>query len=128
MKWQKPVMETVQVDVLDEEGNPTGETEPKEQQVHLDEETEISESVVDGVLIEAHKVSVSKPQFTTENVLDSNGELVMREVITQNAKPAEMGFVKNGELTKNVKYSILYMKCVKALGELIERVESLENA
>jgi hypothetical protein len=126
MTWQKPVMEIVQVVVLDEEGNPTDETETKEQQVHLDEETDVAESIVDGVLIAAHKAIVSKPQFTIENVVDSNGEIVMREVITQKAEPAKMDFVKNGEFTKHVKYSILYMKCVKALGELIERVEALE--
>ena len=33
---------------------------------------------------------------------------------------------KEGVLTKSVKYSILYMKAVKALQEAMERIETLE--
>ena len=35
-------------------------------------------------------------------------------------------FVDTGEVTKNMKYSILYMKAVKALQEAMERIETLE--
>jgi uncharacterized membrane protein len=34
--------------------------------------------------------------------------------------------VETGEVTKAVKYSILYMKAIKALQEAMERIEKLE--
>jgi hypothetical protein len=34
--------------------------------------------------------------------------------------------VTNGTVTKEVKYSILYMKAVKALQEAMDRIETLE--
>jgi hypothetical protein len=41
--------------------------------------------------------------------------------------PGEDGkLVKNGEITKGVKTSILYMKAVKALQEAMDRIETLE--
>jgi hypothetical protein len=46
---------------------------------------------------------------------------------TADQDTAEDGsFVDTGEATKTMKYSILYMKAVKALQEAMERIESLE--
>jgi hypothetical protein len=81
--WQKPVMETIQVPVLDEEGKETGETEPKESQKTepFTETVTVAEVVVDGVLIPEHEqtTTTDKPVFTTENVLDQGGNIVYEE-------------------------------------------------
>ena len=36
--------------------------------------------------------------------------------------------IEEGDNIKSVKYSILYMKAIKALQEAMERIEALENA
>ena len=36
--------------------------------------------------------------------------------------------LEEGDSIKTVKYSILYMKAIKALQEAMERIEALENA
>ena len=48
----------------------------------------------------------------------------MSETVTINDK--EFKFEDLGTTTKSVKYSILYMKAVKALQEAMERIETLE--
>jgi uncharacterized protein YlbG (UPF0298 family) len=47
---------------------------------------------------------------------------------TPDQDTAEDGsFGDAGEVTKNIKYSILYMKAVKALQEAMTRIETLES-
>jgi hypothetical protein len=52
-------------------------------------------------------------------------------VIAQELEETSAGLIddtydKEGVLTKSVKYSILYMKAIKALQEAMERIETLE--
>ena len=39
----------------------------------------------------------------------------------------EVGFHESGSMVKSAKYSILYMKAVKALQEAMTRIETLET-
>jgi hypothetical protein len=56
-------------------------------------------------------------------VLDENGEPILNEDGTPQTTTERQ---ETGEVTKSVKYSILYMKAVKALQEAMERIEVLE--
>jgi hypothetical protein len=74
-------------------------------------------------------VTVRKFSLKTDNLDAPN----MIGVIAQELESADMtGLIEvsnnteTGELYKGVKYSILYMKAVKALQEAMERIESLE--
>jgi hypothetical protein len=80
-------------------------------------------------------LTVRKYSMKTDNLDAPN----MLGVIAQEVEAAGMGglvyespdFDKDmndlGTVTKQVNYSILYMKAVKALQEAMERIESLEN-
>lgn len=93
--------EQVEVPVLDAYGNPVYKTEEVEQQV-LDEN---GEPVVDedgNPVMETVTVTTEQPETRTEQRL-------------------------TGTVTKSVKYSVLYMKAIKALQEAMERIEALEG-
>jgi hypothetical protein len=57
------------------------------------------------------------------SVLDDEGNFVLNEDGEPQTKTQQQA---TGETTKAVKYSILYMKAVKALQEAMERIETLE--
>jgi hypothetical protein len=70
---------------------------------------------------------VEKTRVVTEAVLDEDGneiEPAVTETYTEEEEYTER--VATGTVTKGVKYSILYMKAVKALQEAMERIETLE--
>jgi hypothetical protein len=75
-------------------------------------------------------VRVRKFRLKDEVAADSNTKPLIG-VIAQELEKTSAGLIddtydKEGVLTKSVKYSILYMKAVKALQEAMERIETLE--
>jgi hypothetical protein len=90
-------------------------------------------------LIEEHKdtkqetrtreVEKTREVEVTPAVLDEDGNVVEPAVMETEAYTEEEEYterVATGTVTKSVKYSILYMKAVKALQEAMERIETLE--
>jgi hypothetical protein len=70
---------------------------------------------------------VEKTREVTPAVLDEDGNVVenaLMETYTEEEEYTET--VDLGTTTKSVKYSVLYMKAVKALQEAMERIETLE--
>jgi hypothetical protein len=62
-------------------------------------------------------------EFVESPVLDNNGNPVLDE----NGQPqTKLKQKTSSETTKAVKYSVLYMKAIKALQEAMERIETLE--
>jgi len=80
----------------------------------------------------AQEVELVSPGLVSESadrenievpVLDDKG----KPVLDENGKPLIRTEVRlTGTVTKNVNYSVLYMKAVKALQEAMERIETLE--
>lgn len=69
-----------------------------------------AEAISPGLIEETHDVELVDVKYT-----DENGDLKNR-----------FDTRETGEITKSVKYSVLYMKAVKALQEAMERIEVLE--
>jgi hypothetical protein len=70
---------------------------------------------------------VEKTRVVTEAVLDEDGneiEPAVTETYTEEEEYTERE--PTGTVTKAVKYSVLYMKAVKALQEAMDRIETLE--
>lgn len=111
---------TVDVPVLDQEGNEVFE----EVEVTVDEKVNN-----DGVLIPKHKEMQTWTKTKTIGVIDQDGNPVMENYEEEIGEEPIMRRVSKptGTYTKSIRYSILYMKAVKALGEALERIEKLEN-
>lgn len=61
------------------------------------------------------KITKIKLDESGKEILDNDGNVEMEEE-----------YIENGEFTKSVKYSLVYMKAVKALQEAMDRIEKLE--
>lgn len=59
-----------------------------------------------------------------EDVIDKNGNVSLKEDGTPHKVRNRRAL---GTVTKNIKYSILYMKAIKALQEAMDRIEQLES-
>lgn len=67
---------------------------------------------------------------TSPGLIDTVKDYDKKEIVKINddgEEETEIEHVENGEVTKSVKYSLVYMKAVKALQEAMERIESLES-
>ena len=75
-------------------------------------------------------VRVRKFRLKNEVAINSDAKpfigVIAQELETTSAGLIDDTYDKEGVLTKSVKYSILYMKAVKALQEAMERIETLE--
>jgi hypothetical protein len=75
------------------------------------------------------EVEKTREVEVTPAVLDEDGNVVEPAVMETETYTKEEEYterVATGTVTKGVKYSILYMKAVKALQEAMERIETLE--
>jgi hypothetical protein len=75
-------------------------------------------------------VRVRKFRLKDDVAADANAKPLIG-VIAQELEQTSAGLIddcvdKEGDVTKAVKYSILYMKAIKALQEAMERIETLE--
>ena len=120
---QEPVFE--QHPVFDEDGSPVMIGGEQKMQPVLDEDGE--PLVVDGVEQMEPVLGVDgKPVLI--NQIQQMHEVPVMETIEEEYEvaPEKRERVATGESTKSVKYSVLYMKAVKALQEAMERIEALE--
>jgi hypothetical protein len=82
-----------------------------------------------GQEIRTREVEKTREVEVTPAVLDEDGNVVEPAVMETETYTEEEEYTETidlGTTTKSVKYSILYMKAVKALQEAMERIETLE--